>query len=149
MEAAGDDDGKTSAALQAKSAKGFPRVILAGRDVLGGVRFWGRAYEIGALGFSLRRILLSRLRRWRHYDISASVSGADFMIGGTYGRRRPRSAPRRRSLTDAWSWIPEDDDWKYRKNDVDGIYSNLRYGLITSISGSYLRLVSWKKDGIA
>ena len=101
VEAAGDDDGKTSAALQAKSAKGFPRVILAGRDVLGGVRFWGRAYEIGALGFSLRRILLSRLRRWRHYDISASVSGADFMIGGTYGRRRPRSAPRRRSLTNA------------------------------------------------
>ncbi len=30
MEAAGDDDGKTSAALQAKSAKGFPRGILAG-----------------------------------------------------------------------------------------------------------------------
>jgi len=40
-----------------------------------------------------------RLRRWRRYDISASVSGADFMIGSTYGRRRPRSAQRRRSLT--------------------------------------------------
>jgi len=53
VEAAGDDDGKTSAALQAKSAKGFPRGILAGG------MFWGRAYAIGALRFSLRRILLS------------------------------------------------------------------------------------------
>lgn len=77
------------------------------------------------------------------------MSGADFMIGGTYSRRGPRSAPRRMSFTNAWSWIPEDDDWKYRKNDVDGIYSNRRYGLTSSISGSYIRLVTWKKDDIA